>query len=171
MVGIRTRWVAAASVVVLALAGAGCGPRKPDPKGVAAADAATQIERGRYLVAVMDCGGCHTPGALVGAPKENLALAGSDVGFEVPGMGVVYPPNLTSHPATSISQWSAAEVKSVIRTGERPDERMLMVMPWRAYANLSDSDADAVAAYLKSLAPIENAVPGPSPVERRPCPI
>lgn len=39
----------------------------------------TLLERGRYLVTIMDCGGCHTPGALGGQPDETRALAGSAV--------------------------------------------------------------------------------------------
>ena len=34
-------------------------------------------------------------------------------------------------------------------------------MPWRAFAKLTRGDANAIAAYLKSLAPITNRVPGP----------
>lgn len=43
----------------------------------------------------MDCGGCHTPGALVGKADADRPLAGSPIGFGFPG-GVVYLPNLTS---------------------------------------------------------------------------
>jgi hypothetical protein len=34
-------------------------------------------------------------------------------------------------------------------------------MPWKAFANLTKADANAIAAYLKSLAPISHKVPGP----------
>jgi hypothetical protein len=34
-------------------------------------------------------------------------------------------------------------------------------MPWRAFAQLTDADALAIARYLKSLAPVSNKVPGP----------
>jgi hypothetical protein len=34
-------------------------------------------------------------------------------------------------------------------------------MPWRNYSNLTHSDATAIAAYLKSLPPINNRIPGP----------
>jgi hypothetical protein len=35
-------------------------------------------------------------------------------------------------------------------------------MPWRSYAALSDEDAFALAAYLKSMAPVGNQVPAPT---------
>jgi hypothetical protein len=34
-------------------------------------------------------------------------------------------------------------------------------MPWRAFANLTKSDAIAIAAYLKSLPPVSHKVGGP----------
>ena len=61
-----------------------------------AAHAAEPVSRGAYLARIMDCGGCHTPGAMAGKPNEAMHLAGADVGFGVPGLGVFYPPNLTS---------------------------------------------------------------------------
>ena len=64
---------------------------------IASARAEDQLSaRGRYLAQIMDCAGCHTEGALIGQPKPELALAGSTIGFEVPELGYVFPPNLTS---------------------------------------------------------------------------
>ena len=34
-------------------------------------------------------------------------------------------------------------------------------MPWQSYAALSDADAEALAAYLKSLEPVDAPVLGP----------
>ena len=49
-----------------------------------------------------------------------------------------------------------------MQTGKRPDGRTLApIMPWPAFANLTKSDATAVAAYLKSLKPVQNKVAGP----------
>jgi hypothetical protein len=35
------------------------------------------------------------------------------------------------------------------------------IMPWRAFADLTAPDALAIAAFLRSLPPVRNAVPGP----------
>ena len=44
----------------------------------------------------------------------------------------------------------------------RPDGRILApIMPYEDFKFLTKSDALAIAAYLKSLKPIKNAVPGP----------
>jgi len=63
---------------------------------VPAQASAQTMSRGEYLVTIMHCGGCHTPGALAGKPDFSRKLAGSSIGFGIPGVGVVYPPNLTS---------------------------------------------------------------------------
>ena len=119
-----------------------------------------QLSRGEYLATIMDCGGCHTGGALAGQPDPKLHLAGSNIGFGVPGLGVFYPPNLTPDRETGLGAWTEADIVRAVRTGERPDGRVLApVMPWRNYAALTDEDARALARYLKGLAPVRNVTP------------
>ena len=121
---------------------------------------AEQLARGAYLAKIMDCTGCHTGGALVGQPDPQLHLAGSSIGFMIPDLGYFYPPNLTPDPETGLGGWSEADIVRAVRTGVRPDGRELApVMPWRSYAALADDDAQALAAYLKGLPPVRNAVP------------
>jgi mono/diheme cytochrome c family protein len=124
--------------------------------------AQTQTQRGEYLVTIMDCTGCHTPGTFLGKPDMQRPLAGSEVGFQVPGLGIFYPPNLTPDPETGLGKWSEADIIKAVRTGVRPDGRQLVpVMPYHSYGKLTDADAKAVAIYLKSLKPVQNRVPGP----------
>lgn len=119
-----------------------------------------QIKRGEYLATIMDCGGCHTAGALIGKPDPERYLAGSQVGFEIPGLGIFYPPNLTPDRETGLGAWSQADIVKAVRTGVRPDGRQLVpIMPYPHYAKLTDPDASALAAYLKSVKPIRNAAP------------
>ncbi len=120
--------------------------------------------RGEYLAAIMDCGGCHTRGAMIGKPDPAFHLAGSDIGFELPGLGYFYPPNLTADPDVGLGKWSAADLVRAIRTGVRPDGRILApVMPYHSYGNLSDADAEALAHYLKTLKPVKFAPPPMTP--------
>jgi mono/diheme cytochrome c family protein len=121
-----------------------------------------QLARGGYLVPFGGCIDCHTPGYFFGKPDMARALAGSEVGFEIPGLGVFYGPNLTPDTETGLGDWSKQQIVTALQTGKRPDGRMLApIMPWRAFAKLTRGDANAIAAYLKSLAPITNRVPGP----------
>jgi mono/diheme cytochrome c family protein len=121
-----------------------------------------QVERGKYLVTLGGCTDCHTPGHFVGHPDMARYLGGSDVGFGVPGMGVFVGPNLTPDKQTGLGAWTAQQIVTAITTGVRPDGRILApVMPWRGLAALTKSDALAMAAFLKSLPPVSNKVPGP----------
>ncbi len=123
--------------------------------------AETQIERGEYLTEIMVCVECHTPGVLSGGTR-GPDLAGSEAGYGIPGLGVFHGANLTPDNETGLGTWSEDDIVTAIRTGERPDGRILSAaMPWQAFAHLRDEDAYAIAAYLKSLDPVSNQVPGP----------
>lgn len=133
--------------------------------------ARAEEKRGEYLARIMDCGGCHTPGYLLGKPDMERYLGGSDVGFEIPELGIFYPPNLTND-ETGLAAWSEEDIVTAVRTGVRPDGRELApIMPWHAYAALTDEDAYALARFIKSVKPIANKVPDPvGPGERPPLP-
>lgn len=157
----RRRWLSGRGAMLAILAGAALAAAAP----VLAQQRqqAQRPSRGEYLASIMDCGGCHTGGALLGQPDPNLRLAGSNVGFGIPGVGIFYPPNLTPDRETGLGSWSEADIIRAVRTGVRPDGRVLApVMPWHAYAALTDQDAQALARYLKSLQPIRHAVPPPT---------
>jgi mono/diheme cytochrome c family protein len=128
--------------------------------GAAAQDA--QIKRGQYLVTLGGCNDCHTPGYFFGKPDMARFLGGSEVGFEIPGLGVFHGPNLTPDPDTGLGTWSLDQIADAITKGRRPDGRELApIMPWHAFAKLTAQDVRAIAAYLKSLPPVKNKVPGP----------
>lgn len=153
------RYHSTLKIVALALTVAACAPATT-PQDI--------VVRGRYLVTVMGCGDCHTPGSLAGMPDQARMLGGSDVSFFLPGMGYFYPPNLTPD-ATGLGSWMPAQIVTAIRTGVRPDGRNLApIMPWMGYANLTDDDANAIAVYLKSLPPVMNQVPAPTAADAIP---
>jgi mono/diheme cytochrome c family protein len=137
--------------LVLALAGALPAAAADDP-----------VTRGKYLVTLGGCTDCHTPGSFFGKPDLTRFLGGSEVGFDMPQLGVFYGPNLTPDKETGIGAWSAEEIVTAITTGKRPDGRILApIMPWRGFAALRADDARAIALFLKSLPPVKNKVPGP----------
>jgi mono/diheme cytochrome c family protein len=128
-----------------------------------------KIARGKYLVEFGGCNDCHTPGYFFGKPDATRYLGGSDVGFQIPGLGVFVPPNLTPDTETGLGSWSADEIKHALRTGERPDGRILApIMPVQAFAGLTPEDVDAIVAYLRSLPAVSNEVPGPFGVGETP---
>jgi mono/diheme cytochrome c family protein len=143
-----------------ALLGAAVGAFGPLTTPASADDA--QVERGRYLVIVAGCSDCHTPGALLGSPDMKRYLGGSDVGFAIPGAGVFVGQNLTPDKETGLGSWTAEQIVTAIRTGKTPEGRTLSpVMPWPALSHLTDDDAQAIAAFLKSTAPVDHKNAGP----------
>src|SRR5258708_4590126 len=126
-----------------------------------AADPAA-IARGKYLVTIAGCNDCHTPGYFLGKPDMTRFVGGSEVGFDLPGLGVFYGPNLTPDKATGLGNWTDTQIVAAMQEGKRPDGRMLApIMPWHAFAALTKPDVNAIVAFLRSLPPVANKVPGP----------
>jgi hypothetical protein len=70
--------------------------------------------------------------------------------------------NITPDKETGIGSWTPEQIVKAIQTGERPDGRILApIMPWHAFAELTANDAMAIAAFLQSLNPVSNQLPGP----------
>jgi mono/diheme cytochrome c family protein len=141
---------------IIAAAAALCAPLAAH-----AADPAA-VQRGKYLVTIASCHDCHTPGYFLGKPDMARYLAGSDVGFELPGLGVFVGPNLTPDKDTGLGSWTDQQVVAAIQTGARPDGRMLApIMPYHAFATLTAEDVQAIVAFLRSVPPVQHKVPGP----------
>jgi mono/diheme cytochrome c family protein len=123
------------------------------------AAAETPVERGRYLVTTIGaCGNCHTPRDAAGKPIAGRELSGG-FEFEDPGLGHIVGTNITPDAETGIGQWSEAEIVTALRDGKRPDGTLIRPpMPIPVYKQLSDNDAAAIAAYLKSVKPVRNKV-------------
>jgi mono/diheme cytochrome c family protein len=120
------------------------------------------VARGKYLVSIAGCNDCHTPGYFLGKPDESRFLGGSEVGFEIPALGIFHGPNLTPDRETGLGGWTDAQIVAALTIGKRPDGRELApVMPWRAFANFTKEDVGAIVAYLRTLPPVSNKVPGP----------
>ncbi len=137
----------------------------PTPQEVTPENQAA-VARGEYLVELLGCGSCHTDGALIGEPDMSKSLAGSRIGIaytnplESPNPGVVFAPNLTPDRDTGIGRWTDDEIRSAVRTGlGRHGPNRILVMPWQGYAQITDDDAWAIVAYLRSVEPVENQVP------------
>ena len=167
---------AAATIAVLACAGSpgplddyeSVQPAVADsPQAIAAGYPPETVERGRYLVDLLGCGGCHTDGALVGEPDSARLLAGSGVGIatsdpmRVRRPAVVYPANLTPDRETGIGGWSIGQIVTMLQAGvDSHGTQALPVMPFETYSRLEPGDAEAIAMYLKSLPAVQHRVPG-----------
>jgi mono/diheme cytochrome c family protein len=128
--------------------------------------AETPAERGGYLVnTIMACGNCHTPRDARGKTIAEKAFSGG-LSFTTPAF-IATAPNITPDLETGIGSWSDAETKRALVEGMRPDHGRLAgvplaaIMPANFYKALLPSDLDAIVAYLRTVKPLRNAVPGP----------
>jgi mono/diheme cytochrome c family protein len=103
------------------------------------------LARGAYLARAGDCMACHT--ARGGAP-----YAGGRA-IDTP-FGRLYAPNITPERDTGIGAWSADDFWRALHNGKSRDGRLLYpAFPYTNYTKVSRPDADALFAYLRSVAP------------------
>lgn len=130
---------------------------------VSASGDAKAIERGYYLAMhVTGCLGCHSK-VDESKPGEPLIAGHEGEGrvFNLPGFpGTVRAANLTPDKETGLGDWTDGEILRAMREGVGRHGRALFpMMPYQSYAKtLSDADALAIIAYLRTLKPIANRV-------------
>jgi mono/diheme cytochrome c family protein len=129
--------------------------------------AVSLVARGAYLVNhVGACGDCHTPRLQTGEPDTTRFLAGTPNLFQVPGLGpdggigIVGTKNLTPDTATGLGSWTDAQIKNAFLNGVDKDNKALFpIMPYFVLHNMTDSDADAIVAYLRSIPAVSQTIP------------
>ena len=108
-------------------------------------------ERGRYLVeALGHCGECHTPRNPLGGLNLGSWLGGA---ANPAGKGRI--PNITP----AVLDWSEPDIAEYLKSGFTPEFDTAgghMVEVVENFALLSQEDRDAVAAYLKKVAPVDD---------------
>lgn len=136
---------------------------RPVPPMKAPRDPAT-IARGKYIYEVTwQCWACHqtAPASRLSAPSGGMEFDLRSVG---PGFGVYYTRNITPDSATGIGTWTDGEIVQALREGINKDRRSLFpIMPTDWLKNLSDEDALAIVAFLRSVPPVRNPVPKSKP--------
>jgi mono/diheme cytochrome c family protein len=119
---------------------------KPDPSKSA------QLNRGAYLVnGAGHCAECHSPRNFLGATIASQRFAGGPD----PEGGDGWVPNIT--PA-GIGDYSQRDIEQILETGDLPNGDSVagaMAPVVGNISKLSAEDRSAIAAYLKSLPPIQ----------------
>lgn len=110
------------------------------------------IARGERLSNI--CIDCH-------ASSGALPLDGSSMDFlgdpSAPPVGTLWGPNLT--PGGRLKDWSDGEILRALREGIGKDGRPLIIMASQAFKHMSDEDAQAIVAYLRSQPAVERDLP------------
>jgi mono/diheme cytochrome c family protein len=119
-----------------------------------------RVAHGRYLVSALDCYGCHS----ADFKTMNVAEPERSVGYMGGGNPVldlrrqtVPSANITSDAETGIGRWSERDFVTALRTSIRPD-RTLIRYPMQPMPDLSEEEALAIYAYLRTVPPLRHAV-------------
>lgn len=118
------------------------------------------VKRGDYLVnGILTCGNCHSPKGMpvaVAGKEFSGGLSWDEAPFKVTA------PNITPDKDTGIGSWNDAQLKTVMRTGVRPNGvHTATIMPTDFYRIMTERDLDAVVAYLRTLKSVNNKVDDP----------
>ena len=89
----------------------------------------------------------------------DFANAGAG-GLEMPEtIGTWRTPNITPDKGTGIGNWTDEQIIAAVREGVRPDGKKLYpIMPYMNYNVMTDDDAKALVAFLRTLKPVERTV-------------
>jgi mono/diheme cytochrome c family protein len=154
---------------------------KPQDKGARAA-------HGKYLVTIGGCNDCHTPmkmGPKGPEPDLTRLLSGHPANAHLPPppklgpgpwfvgaftawsgpWGISYSANLTPDSNIGLGIWTEETFIRTMRTGKHfgVAREILTPMPWQNLAAMTDEDLKAIYAYLRTIPPVNNAVPAPVP--------
>lgn len=133
----------------------------PSPlEGPVAPPADERLARGHYLADIGGCTTCHTPTDAQHAPLEGKLLAGGQEFPVAPG-AVVRSSNITFHP-TGLGELDEETFKAVFKAGLGEPRAVApsrnTIMPWSAYAHLSDTDLSDLYAWLRTVPPQDHKV-------------
>ena len=122
-----------------------------EPRQISIPTDAAAIVRGQHLAeAIAGCASCH---------GEDL---GGDEFLDVPGIFTLYAANLTSGAGGIGDSYTDADRVRSVRHGVGPDGQALLIMPSEVFQHLGERDLAEIIAYVKSVPPVDNKLPGPS---------
>jgi len=131
-------------------------PRQP----VVAPPITDRVAHGRYLIAALDCYGCHSASfekTDIMEPERSKGYLGGGNEVIDPRGRTIYSSNITPDDATGIGRWTEADLARALREGFRPDGAPLRA-PMAPMPQLTDDEVVAIYAYLRTVPAIRNHV-------------
>jgi mono/diheme cytochrome c family protein len=122
------------------------------------------LARGKYVVhnisQCLECHSDHTKGFALPIKPGSEGMGGYAFTKEQNFPGVLRAQNITPDKETGLGDWTDGEILRAVREGVGRDGQALFpMMPYKHYRSMSDDDAKAVVAYLRTLKPIRNPIP------------
>ncbi|HEY0465260.1 MAG TPA: cytochrome c, partial [Polyangiaceae bacterium] len=111
---------------------------------------AAAVARGKHLFSARyGCAGCH---------GQNL---GGGIMIDDPAIGDVRGPNLTRGAGNRTANYTMSDWDRIVRHGVKPDGTPA-IMPSGDFFQMSDAELSDIVAYVRSVPPVDAAVPAPS---------
>jgi mono/diheme cytochrome c family protein len=152
------------SLLSKALARTTFGPLPYPAKKIEAPPASDRVATGRYLTFTYDCYACHSADFKsndVLEPEKSAGYMGGGT-LLVDGAGEpIFSANLTPDDDTGIGRWSERDFVRAVKTGQRPDGRVLHY-PMLPRPALDDDELSAMYAYLRTIPKLHHDVKRPS---------
>jgi len=128
---------------------------------IAIPDSLDQVAFGRYVAdALCSCYACHsadfTKQDALHPEKSFLYYAGGNPMLDLEG-NIVPTANITFDKETGIGNWTIEQFRDAVKYNKNPRGGLLH-FPMFPHTTLSDTEVDAVYAFLKTVTPIKNPV-------------
>jgi hypothetical protein len=118
-------------------------------------DLSNRVSRGKYLISLSDCIGCHT-----GWYKRNPGVfgGGNPMGHNNEH---IFSSNISSDP-TGIGSWNEQTFISVMKNGK--GGILNQRMPWTSFKNMTDEDLGAIYEALMTTYPVKHTIMNGAPL-------
>jgi hypothetical protein len=125
-------------------------------------DTTNAVKWGEYVSLYrVECYTCHSRDFATDDfinPEKSKGFFGGGNEFKMPDGSKIYSMNITMDEETGIGKWTEEEFIKAVKTGIVPDGQPALRPPMKPYADLTDGEAKAVYAYLKTIPKINNKV-------------
>lgn len=125
-------------------------------------DKTNTVKWGEYVSLYrVECYTCHSADFAsddFNIPEKSKGFFGGGNEFSLPGGSKIRSLNLTMDEETGIGKWTEDEFVKAVKTGIVPNGQPALRPPMKPYVYLSDGEAKAIYAYLKTVPKIKNKV-------------
>ena len=125
-------------------------------------DTTNIVKWGEYIALYkLECYACHSRDFAkndYSFPEKSDGFFGGGNKFEMPDGSTVYSLNITPDEETGIGKWTEEEFVRALKYGQKPGGHPALRPPMKPYTGLTDGEAKAIYAYLKTIPKIKNKV-------------
>ena len=135
-------------------------PMKMPEQKIEMPDTLQPVVLGKYLATNLECFSCHSAdfktNDFENPEKSEGYFGGGNQPLNLEGK-VMLTPNLTPDKETGIGNWTEAQFVNALKSGLVENQPALRY-PMLPYVHLTDQEAKAIFAYLKTISPIKHKV-------------